>query len=215
MKKNNWLVVLFICFALLSCDMLGVHDNETDHPKADIVFGKSVKNIQLGDHIKDIKSRYDLSKAKTWSTDGIVRVWDRYTFTSGELTGVSFDVLTRNTEGDESEETKNKGIVDYIMLTYPVHEGSDSPIYTGTTEDGIGLGSNIESVEKGLGKPDHIRKLNLNDVKDGKVWQYCIEHEGQNIEAELTFYADTVVTMDFGYYVPYEDTTLVNCSWRK
>ncbi len=214
-KKIIYLV--FFCFVMAGCDILGIHDDKKETVNnADIVLGKRVLDVKLGDSVKTVINQYGVPDSLARGTiSGVYREWWALPYYFGPLAGIEFQIWADMTEGGLRYALGN-GIIDRISINNVVFwKGSaypdipKQPTFYGKTKDGIQIGSSKEKIKKELGDPDY----RFPDIS-GDVWGYCKEgYDGKN-EVVFTFYADTArrITIKHGkkLWGKFKD-----CNWEK
>ncbi len=210
-KLTNSIILLLLLVSLVSCDIFGVHQGETENNEdADIVLGERVYDIHLGDSIKHIEKIYARPDTLLLSfLSGVYRSWYGYQYTSGKLSGVELYLYT---EKKGYEKVMEEGVVDWISLKPKLNSRFRTlqHSFQGETKDGIGLGSDKASVRKALGEPAST----LTEGIDYQVWFYCKEVYGQKNEIQINIEDDSVFFIGFGYYLPIDDPEGKDCVWE-
>ncbi|GEM_PF-5514997 len=220
-KLTSHVILLLLLVALVSCDIFGVYQGsrqgeEVLYPDADIVLGKRVKQVHLGDSIQTVRRLYGRPKypSKIFIS-GVRRSWYGYRYFEGELGGVKFYLNSYVKDGDSYWERVDSSIVDYIAIrSKPLSIDPDISyeIFKGTTHHGIGLGSSRSELIKGLGNPDSISKFENKNRPPVYAWFYCIERNGERNEVQFGIEQDSVFTIGFGFY---KEDKVKDCEWLR
>ncbi len=203
---------LLCVVTITSCDIFGVHQQKVVD-NSDIVLGKRVKQIQLGDSIQQVERIYGQPEHiyRTIS-HGLWRAWFGYQYYRGEMAGVKLSLYS---EENRFRDALSNSVVDWISIVAksPIYYDTLFTPFKGTTKHGIGIGVNKKKVREGLGPPDSISTVTNRNRGPDQRYFYCVRVDGEQKEVEINFVKDSVNFIGFGHHVPFEEPEAKDCAW--
>lgn len=181
--------ISFLTLGTLSCEDMG-------GPPPRIIPGVSVDGVRMGDSKERVESLLGPPQGGGW-IDGVWRTWRVYAYGyNGNTHRYSLTIGFMDILGDTLSpiDMGTYGPVDKIVM----NEG-----YTGTTGDGIGIGTRMSEIQSRWGPPRRSVP-----TTDGQYSCYCFN----NGFLEILFRADTVRLMTTGFFVPLPADTFHSCN---